>query len=247
MSTMHFEVREPVHGLGEPLMLPSLAMRQALAWWLATELVRRHPREAPSIDEEHRYGVMLDVSVAGRRISLATDGHITPHVEPLDMDSRLNWLDVLLAEDRRTYVVEQVERVLGLESPRRTPQTTNVSVGPRLLAGFLSKTALQPLQWQACCGYRYFHDDGSSPFEQMFEAMPAVDADRRAGRHAEGDYWFLCRTRDMWEPGEPVAAVDVVSGRAWSGEVGPINLMTKYEQLGRSLDALVSAVLPPAY
>jgi hypothetical protein len=221
-------------------------MWQALAWWIAAEFVRRHPEAEPRIMEHHWYGVMLDVGVGGVELSLASHGHLTPHVDSCDMDQRLNWLDVLLAENRRAQVIEPLERVLGLPSPKRTPPTTRTSVGPRLLAAFFAKTALRPLAWQACCGYICSHwDDECWPVERLFAAMPAVDTDRRKRRN-EADYWFICRSRDLLEPGEPVAAVDIVTGRAWSRSGTVVDLMERYEQVGRSVDALASAVLPPA-
>ena len=52
----------PLHVTGEQVTVPSHAMRQALAWWVGAELVRRHPNELRLVETfPHQYGPALTV------------------------------------------------------------------------------------------------------------------------------------------------------------------------------------------
>ena len=256
-----FQWLEPTHSLGESrLTIESDALRQALVWQVAAELVRRHPTTLRlHMAYIHQYGAALIPKVSRRdghwqALHLMTWGkgmHITP-TEQAWSNGRFNWLDVLLAPDRRTYVVEQLERQSGLTPPGTTPPTTSATIGARFIAAFLAKTALGPsLNWVVLNGL-VEDDDGPSPNDGLFAAVPAVHADW-VGRDPEDEwatsrYWFVVPTdnrSDTSPNAPPVATVDFVSGTLWTPDGKRRDLMTEYIKHGRHVDALVSRYLPP--
>ncbi len=103
---------DPLHSLGERLQVPAFATRQALAWWVAADLLRRHPTELRVIEAyPHQYGMAVTLvrrlpeaahfSLAAF-LTLAPSAHlVTPK------GGGFNWLDALLTQDRRAYVVER--------------------------------------------------------------------------------------------------------------------------------------------
>ncbi len=253
---------EPLHTTGEHLYVRSFAMRQALAWWVAAELTRRHPTQLRVVEAHvHQYGMAVTVVSRGTSgldgwtvaafLTLGESFHITPDHSDWSR-GRFNWLDVLLAADRRGYVVNQLESVLALSPPRATPPTAASSVGVRLISTYLDRTALGPTRWVFLNGATV-DDDSGSPAERLFEALPEVHADR--AHHTADDavwhmvetrYWFLCPVNAADEAGPPVAAVDTAAGIAWN-EHGRIELLPAYHRVGNKIDALASQVFPPTH
>lgn len=251
--------------MGERLLIESDALRQALAWQVAVELIRRHPDTLRlSMAFIHQYGPalvtkQLQASGTWRPVHLMTWGkgaHITlDGVTSPDggvQEGRFNWLDVLLAPNRRDYVVAGLERQAGLTPPRSTPATTKQSIGIRLVSAFLAKTALAPtMRWVAVNGL-IEDDDGDSPAGDLFAAIPAVYDDWIAPRASPDEwstsrYWFIL-PNDEESAGydrPPVAALDFISGALWTAEGKTHDLMADYAASGRRLDPLVSRLLPP--
>lgn len=256
---------EPTHSLGETrVTVESDALRQALAWQVAAELVRRHPATLRLyMAYIHQYGPALipmelrhDGQWHALQLMTWTKGmHITPAEQDWS-NGRFNWLDVLLAPDRREYVVEQLERQSGLVPPGTTPPTTSATIGVRFVAAFMAKTALAPtLKWVAVNGL-VEDDDGASPAADLFETMRAVQIDW-SGRDLEDQwstirYWFLLPHSSEEDSGpadpkvpQPVAAIDFCSGTLWTPDGERRDLMAEYAKHGRRVDALVSCYLPP--
>lgn len=258
--TEPFQWLEPAHSMGERLAIRSEALRQALAWQVAAELVRRHPKTLRlSMAYIHQYGPAL------MPMELRADGHwhalyfltwgTGAHITPVGRDwsnGRFNWMDVLLAPDRRAYVVQEMERQVGITSPSTTPPSTTSTIGIRFIAAFMAKTALAPrVKWLAVNAL-IEDDDGTAPAEKLLAAFPAVQADW-ASRDAEGEwatsrYWFVVPVEspsdDVYEAA-PVAAVDFVSGTLWTSDGKRRDLMAEFVKHGRHVDALVSRYLPP--
>ncbi|MHA6510731.1 TY-Chap2 family putative peptide chaperone [Tessaracoccus sp. Y1736] len=249
-----------IHEVGESTFVPTFALRQALAWWVGAELVRRHPDSIRLIEVfPHQYGPALtvweksdDAHAPGRGLAFLTLGesfHVQPLLEPA-LDGRLNWLDVLLAPNRRHDVVERLEAQLQLTPPTSTPSATDSSIGPRVIAAFLQRTALDQDRWVMTNG-AYEDDDGAGVSDRLFESMPEVALD--ATRHlpelhplglSQSRYWFLCPIKNG-EAGPPVRAVDTTAGVVWlEGE--RVSMMDEFRACDRSLDRLVSSLMPPA-
>lgn len=253
---------EPTHSLGERLMIESDALRQSLAWQVAAELVRRHPKTLRlHMAYIHQYGPALipmelraDGWEALHRITWGKGMHITPFGAALDTgapEERFNWLDVLLAPNRREYVVAGLERQAGLTAPASTPETTRATIGIRVVAAFLSKSAIaHEMRWVAVNGV-IEDDDGSSPAHHLFAALPGVQADWTSrdpkDEWATSRYWFILHndgTSDV-DRQAPVAAIDFVSGTLWSTDGLSHDLLAEYAANGRQVDTLVSRYLPP--
>lgn len=162
-----FDIR--LHDLGEELSLP-YQVNRALAWWIAAEIIRRHPEEVRVI-ETHPVGGQYDCVSLYRRDAddsliahMNLEGHIRhkPWFEgsggepdsPV-IDPRFSWLEVLAAEDRRQNVIKALESVCGLTSPKKTPPTVTKSIGPRLIARFASALAFTSRTWHI---RNAFHD-----------------------------------------------------------------------------------------
>lgn len=263
--TERFRWFEPAHALGENrLMVESDALRQALVWQVAAELIRRHPKTLRlHMADIHQYGPALIPMQFNRHgqwqaLHLMTWGkgmHITPCGQDWS-SGRFNWLDVLLTPDRRTYVVEQLERQAGLTPPTTTPPTASTTIGARFVAAFMAKTALAPaLKWLAVNGL-VEDDEDRSPANELFEAMPAVQTDwsRRdlEEEWSTSRYWFLLPYLSEWDSDPanppyppPVAAIDFVTGTLWTPDGKHRDLMSEYSKHGRHIDALVSRHLPP--
>lgn len=251
---------EPLHSTGERVQVPAFATRQALAWWVAAELVRRHPTELRVIEAyPHQYGMAITL------VRRQQESHYSPYtwaayftlgpsfhlVTP--KGGGFNWLEVLLAQERRKYVVEQLEADLELPPPRATPSTTASSIGPRVISAFLARTALGPAHWIMRCG-AFDSDDGPEAVSDLFSAMPGVevatgdfDPSRHPLRLPQSRYWFLCPLDKRHNPGEPVLAMDCFDGRIWTDAVQGEPLLPWFDRVGRKIDALVSATFPPAF
>lgn len=254
------EFDEPLHSIGERLHVPTFALRQALAWSIGAELVRRHPGQLRLIEVlPHQYGPAVAPWSPGagrdfgRTLGVLTLGagmHITPFTTGWDR-GRFNWLDVLLAENRRKYVVHQLESLFGLTTPTKTPVSQPSSIGYRAIAAFLERTALGADRWVINGGAREDDDDVSAD-QTMFDAMPAVKGDisnhdplTHPWHLVESRYWFGCPIH-KGTPQPPTFAVDVVDGVVWRGTEAT-DLMGSYQARNHQLDAVVSHTFPPAF
>lgn len=249
---------EPLHSLGERLQVPSFATRQALAWWVAADLVRRHPSQLRIIEAyPHQYGMAVTlVRRLPESLEFGWAAYLTlgPSFHLVTLKGGgFNWLEVLLARDRREYVVLQLEADLELSPPRATPSTTSSSIGPRLISAFLARTSLGPSRWIMRCGATD-SDDGSEVERALFAAMPHVAEARgefEASQHplglAESRFWFLCPLDLEDNPADPVLAIDCFDGRIWNSNVSGELLLPWFDRVGRKIDALVSVTFPPAF
>lgn len=237
-------------------------MTTTLAWWVAAELVRRHPGELHVI-ETHPGGGQYDcVSIyrsSGRSgaevvVHMNVTGTLTHGTWFRDGGERFNWLEVLLSANRRSYIVEQIERVEGLTSPPKTPSTDTSTVGPMLVAAFLERSVLGPARWCAVNGVAD-SSEGVHVRTECFEQFP--DAERWCAS-VEGDFGGRREYR-FWFVGEaghagafslerPAFAVDTWTGHLWRRDPGDrVDLLGEHMASARSLDALVSSVCPPAF
>ena len=265
---MTFE--EPLHSTGEECVV-TRSMAEALARWLAAELIRRHPEDLRVI-ETHPGGGQYDcISIYHRGRSrngpkavdwqqLVVHMNIIPGSH-LSHDAwfaskaemgRFNWPEVLLCDDRRTYVVKQLERSAGLAAPPTMPVAKASSIGPRLIAAFLQRTFLGPARWRTDNGFCESSGGWASVREELFEQIPGAQAWRSQPRvenlldTPEYRFWFLSRERadDTIDP--PAFAVDTWTGHLWNKAGPQIDLLDRYVKGKRSIDTLVSDVCPPA-
>lgn len=250
--------QEPGH-VNEQLSSATAALRQALAWWIAAEMVRRHPKALVVRGSDGHHGPALLIcrkpepsSNGGGQVFIPLGRNFGVVASGSGESVWIGGADALLAGDRRTEVVGRLKEAIALPSRPATPPTVNESIGPRLIAAFLQRTALERERWWMTSGAGEDQDYGIWDMGQgLFEAMPQLAQD--VANHERPDhseppearYWFL-RPIIRGRHGQPVVAIDTTAGVAWStSERMP--LMTEYHKLDRSLDRLVSRVLPPAF
>ena len=246
-----------LHRVGEQVNLP-YQVKRGLAWWIAAEMIRRHPDELRVI-ETHPGGGQYDCLSLYRRgkgadlvAHMNLVGHITHAAwfdEPGSIrnseveDPRFNWLDVLAAEDRRKSVVEQLERASGLFVPSETPRTTSRSIGPRVIARFANAAALSTKSWEIRNGV--FDTSGiGGGVNKWVREIAGPYYERHASDFLEEPhyrYWFVLDHRDG-----AVAAIDVDRGLAWRrGEsTEGQSLMHLYTGCGSWVDSVTATVLP---
>lgn len=244
-----------IHRAGESVELP-YPIVNALAWWVTAELIRRHPNTLRVL-ETHPGGGQYDCLSLYRRdgdhdnpqlfVHLNRPGHITPAswFEPSDggEPERFNWLDVLASDDRRTHIIEQLERCEGLASPKSTPPTNSRSIGPRVLARFAASAAPTTRRWDIRNGFLDTSGYGGG-VNEFVDKFPGITLDRLPsdpGGESSYRYWFVLDHEDT-----PFTAVDVDRGLAWRRDGGgaQIDLMKIYKTSGRRIDAVMKEVMP---
>jgi hypothetical protein len=255
---------ESLHAAGEQVNVPSHALRQAMAWWIASEMVRRHPLDLRVAEWHPMDGGYDCVSLfrrdpdGGQWNGWVDSVHLhkgegSTHIAPsawfaTTSDERFNWLEILLSTDRRSYVVEQLERVEGFRSPGATPSTVAQSIGPLLISSFLARTALTQDKWLMMNGYG---DTWGEQRDWLF--APFADADRLRGSRESEDlfaipetrYWFITEAPPGYPDQNSVTAhvaIDVVNGLAWTSTRRWV-LLEAYERVSRRLSSLVQEVL----
>jgi hypothetical protein len=118
------------------------AVINGVTWYIAAELVRRNPQRLRVI-ETHPGGGQYDcitlltrsadpqrVADMNRVGSLHTD----MQVDGRDRWASFDWLQVLQLNDIREDLIRPIEARFGLASPKKSPPTTQQSIGVRMLA-----------------------------------------------------------------------------------------------------------------
>lgn len=233
--------------------VPPRALVIATAWWIAAELVKRHPEEITVI-ESHPGGGQSDcLSVyhtAGERLKSVVLMNQHCGACHLHGPGQLNWSQAIMASDRRRDVIEMYESAAGLKSPTSTPEAHRSSVAIRAIAAFMERVALAVhAPWTMENGYLDTAGYDGGVREEHFQALPAVNAylrelpgDRGVLGFFEYRFWFLRASKES----KPVLAIDQREGLAWD-QHREYDLFELYTDVGRSMDRLVSAVFPPAF
>ena len=255
VTPIQFDVR--LHELGEQINLP-YTVKRALAWWIAAEMIRRHPDEIRVI-ETHPGGGLYDCVSLFRRepedalvAHMNLEGHIAHeswfdnHSSNADCevaDPRFNWLEVLAAEDRRKYVIEALEGVCGFMSPNETPPTARRSIGPRVIARFAEAAAFTTRTWHIrnavydssgmWSGVHHWVRDIKGPGFQSLESDMLGDPHYR--------YWFV-----LDHEFRAAAVIDVDLGFAWRRDRSDVayQLMDLYAAYDSRIDRVMADIFP---
>jgi hypothetical protein len=239
-----------LHARGERVELPREVTRE-LAWWVASELVRRHPGRLRAV-EAHPISIYDCVSIIDMKqrpgpaawlAHLNLEGHITTvqRGELADPDNRFNWYEVLKADNPREYVVKQIEGSVGLRRINKTPRTVERTIGPRCIARFAQLAAASNETWEIRAGFGFDSDD--APYRaELFRAFPNIPThELRAGDVPDASrFWFVVAPDET-----PMVAIDTENGLGWSEGGGPIPLLWVYRTEARSLDRVLGHILPP--
>ena len=274
---MAIRLNAELHEGGEGARILDWRVVQSAAWWIASELMRRHPGKFFAFETggEYQYDVIavnwieppVDTEKQVVWMNMMPAGHLTTGTWFADSASteRFNWLDVIGSANRIEYVICQIEREAGLASPQKVPATRRSTIAARVISGFLDRTIWNSKSWVARCASatsgmgEASHNSG--PFRSipgMSDAAPTL-ADDAVLSASHFRHWFLCPTvadesaatvgSSMFRPaaGPPKIGFDLENGLCWNGTGDPIDLMGEYEKVGRSVDALISRVCPPAF
>lgn len=241
----------------------NFAVALAGAWWTVAELMRRHPGQIRlyetvpiegggywclTIRRRHHLHLgklLLHINMAGSNYHLTTftsDG----------LRDQFSLSELVLAPDRRESIVKPIESQVGLPTPSETPPTVETTVTYRVMAAFMARAAFAgnsangtsrtaaDLRWRIAAGFveNGYQYELYEPFHEIPAPPDTPGFDPDVMPHTWPDHWFLLHE------GKPVAAFDVSNGIVWNGGHRH-DLMAKYRQLGRSIDRLVTRVLPP--
>lgn len=255
VKPIEFDTR--LHELGEQVEL-AYPIKRALAWWIAAEIIRRHPDEIRVV-ETHPGGGLYDCVSLFRRDandSAAADMNLEGHITHASWfgnpggdraagiaDARFNWLEVLASEDRRSYVIEALEGACGLKSPKKSPPTTSRSIGPRLLARFAGAAAFTTRTWHICNAV-YDSSGMWSGVNKWVHDIKGPEFESQKGdllREPYYRYWFV-----LDHERKPVSVTDVDLGFAWRRDRPNMtyNLMELYVAYDSHIDRVMAEVLP---
>lgn len=248
-----------LHNAGEKVAVPRHYAEMA-SWQVAAELVRRHPERFVVI-ETHPGGGQYDcLSIYERggegdrpkflnfaHLNRIPRGHITSRGWGVEAE-RLNWVDVLFADDLRGEVIVPLEIYGAIESPTQSPVTTPSSIGVRLIAEALSlrvatKKSLTALNGVADSSY------GSGIRGQLFAEFPAITDIEFESEDFDIEtvpayrYWFVCTGANGGSEQSALFVVDTWNGKMWFKNETEVDLMSLYRDYGSDITALASGVL----
>ncbi|MBN8207052.1 hypothetical protein JF550_13955 [Microbacterium esteraromaticum] len=221
----------------------------AQSWWIAAELVRRHPESL--VYEAHPGGGMYDV------LAVAPSRHFSSEASTGEAAVLLNrvgtlqvhagaaitgiadWASVLIAA-KPFEIVRELESVAGWLPPRATPSATRRSLTYRFIASALGMFVNDRHQWDARCEL-FDTVDGLEP-RGFVDSFPQAHADLasvpRIGIYGEphSHYWGLLRD------GEAIALVSI-DGRLYRRAGATLDLLVEYQKHHRRLRRMTAALL----
>lgn len=222
----------------------------AQSWWIASELVRRHPELM--IFETHPGGGMYDVLQVGQ---IGKDTHLerahamlnragTVQVHFGSQHGRQDqviatWREVLAAPNPH-QIVKQIEHAAGWGSPDRAPATEPRGIAYRVIAGLLRMMVDDRHPWDARNEFVDSSGDDGGPrgYIERFAQLPVA---LRSATHLdvwgepESHAWIILRAE------EPVAAV-TVEGQLYV-ERRREDLLSAYRVNGRRLNSTIVSLL----
>lgn len=248
-----------------PKLCPAYWVTEAESWWLATELIRRHP--ASRVVESHAgpwggsYNVLaVDVcerpaDASNGNLNLNRTGTIQlPNSEPI------TWWQHLEADDP-FETVAYIERCFGLMPPHETPVTTPRTLAYRVISAIISQTQHSKIKYEATSGHwlvmhpmsgmsldtvNQFTEENqivsrTLGLDELTNSVAAKKSDEDDLMTAFSRLWHLAPFRRA--KGQTLFVHD--SGLLFLPGKPPINLMEQYDKAGRNLERLMlSTVLP---
>ncbi|MFG1636984.1 TY-Chap2 family putative peptide chaperone [Pseudonocardia alni] len=219
--------------------------RIAQSWWLASELVRRHPHLL--VLETHPGGGQYDCLTLVERGSVAPVGLLQlnragrMHVEPhLGQFEPVEWIEMLTTDDGHS-ALRTLEQRAGLRPPvPRAPATGPHTLSYRVLARILASLVDDRHAWDVRNGQLDSSGYGGGPrpgldrFPSVREGLCDVRASDLLGEPAYR-FWLLLRAEDA------VAVLDT-DGRVHFTDRDPVELLPVYRENGSRLTTLVGRV-----
>lgn len=212
----------------------------AQSWWLASELVRRHPHLIAY--EMHPGGGMYDVlcvtdpraavvDQATPSIMLNRVGTIQVHAHG-DTFMIGTWADVLEANSPHV-MVKELEAAIGLTAPAKSPASTPRALAYRFFATVLNTTINDRHHWDVRCEYSDTsgYGGGRDGYLKKFPAIEQVLRDTptlNLPGEPESHYWALLRNQ------EPLLIVSM-EGKLYRRTGQTTDLMHAYQKHRRRI------------
>ncbi|TFD58952.1 hypothetical protein E3T39_11365 [Cryobacterium suzukii] len=217
----------------------------AQIWWIASELVRRHPHLRISGHEVPGDGRLVIVHDEQDSMSIQWDLVGGCKFLVNGVVNSISWIEMMAAVSPHE-TVKRIEVATGLGVPKATPVTTPHSLTYRVVASALATAVDDRHEWYAVPAPMNPYDDPDCayflPFPTALKARDdyaeAADVQIAAtgrGIHFFQPFWALLRNL------EPIAIFD--SAGVIHTEWGPMELMPTYDKLGRKLAFTTARVL----
>ncbi|WP_168625665.1 hypothetical protein [Cryobacterium sp. BB307] len=222
----------------------------AQIWWIASELVRRHPHlriSGVEVDEGDRLVIVHDeqdaMSIQWDLVGgckYLVDGQV----------KAISWIQMMAASNPHE-IVKRIEVGTGLGVPKATPGTTPRSLAYRIIASALNAAVNDRHDWYAVPAPMQVDEDPLYPASSLFTSFPTTVEARQGYADAalqqlegtgRGVYFFQpfwAILRDL----EPVAIVDAAG--VSHTKIGATPLLPVYESLDRNLTLTMARVLGP--
>lgn len=215
-----------------------MRLQIAQSWWIASELVRRHPHLL--IVEHHPMGFydslgIIDLKSDNRDPVVDINRPGSVHVHSSDEFESIGLVEALSFSNAHT-VVKRVETAARWGTPAISPKTTARSLSYRVIARVLASMVNDRHEWEIRSEWW-----GDDPFRSDLEALPfahhLANTAPKLGIQAEpfSQLWVLKRDHS------PVAIFDSV-GRVVT-ESGYRELLPIYRRTNRSLTWVIADAL----
>ncbi|WP_111721105.1 hypothetical protein [Homoserinimonas sp. OAct 916] len=228
----------------EEYLPPADRFLTAQMWWIASELVRRHPHLRISGVEPDDGGRLLIVHDEQDGMSIQWD--LVGGCKYLVNGEvhQISWIQMMAATSPHE-TVKRIEVATGLGVPKVTPATTPRSLAYRVIANVLGMAVDSRHSWFAVPA-RMLHGEACDYFDYFPTAVAAREAyedaaeeELEAGRGVYFFQPFWAVLRDL----EPVAIVDAVGVIHYIQ--GERELMPIYENIHRNLTLTTAQLLGP--
>jgi hypothetical protein len=211
----------------------------AESWWIASELVARHPDHV--VYEMHPAGGSYDCLA----IRLPTSAHYAVmlnrvgSIQVLTTGFGVTWHEALAAASPHD-LVKRIEREVGLELRGKRPPTTSRTLAYRVIAAFLELQVNDRFFWDARCEFLDSSDGYAEELNGYLAGFPAAQAalagTPRLGLPHEPESHFWALLRDD----EPVAIISM-EGYLYVDEQ-PVELLRLYQESRSVINVVVSTL-----
>lgn len=211
------------------------------SWWIASELLRRHPDLG--LIETHPGGGTYDcltvvewAAQPSRRVDLNRNGSI--HVA--GSGGAFSWADERGRRDRH-WALKTIERAAGLDAPTKTPAATPRS----LIFRFCYRVVLSALNTRDTWDVRCARIDSSGDVFSNgdVDGFPTAAQSARSVRNDDPYGDGLYRFWKVLRAGEVVLLADI-DGLLHHRAGPPTDISKRYAQLNRSMARLTASVVP---
>jgi len=221
----------------------------AQMWWIASELVRRHPHLLISRVHGVERSPLLLVhdEQDGLRIQFDLVGGVLYRVAGDDL--QISWIEILAAVSPHE-IVKRIEVESGIQIPGVTPATTPKALAYRVIASFLATVVNDRHEWNVVRAPMALDEDPDDPADDYLRAFPStspaisgyVDYIQEAAGSGtvklfHQPFWALLR--DL----EPIAIIDIAG--VIHTIVEPEILMPFYLDMNHHLSLTAARFLGP--